>query len=100
MTAQLPSASRPTRARRLFAWTVHGYTAAGALAGFAMIVAIFDGNYRAAFLLMVAATLIDATDGVLARLAAVKETTPGFDGARLDDNVDYLTFVFVPAVLL
>ena len=100
MTAQLSSASRPTRPRRLFAWTVHGYTAAGALAGFAMIFAIFDGDYRAAFMLMVAATLIDATDGVLARLAAVKETTPGFDGARLDDIVDYLTFVFVPAVLL
>ena len=26
--------------------------------------------------------------------------TPGFDGARLDDIVDYLTFVFVPVLLL
>ena len=49
---------------------------------------------------MVAATLIDGTDGVLARWARVKELTPGFDGARLDDIVDYLTFVFVPALLL
>ena len=37
---------------------------------------------------------------MLARLARVKEATPGFDGARLDDIVDYLTFVFVPALLL
>ena len=57
-------------------------------------------DYRAAFALLVAATLIDATDGLLARLARVKEVTPGFDGARLDDIVDYLTFVFVPALLL
>jgi phosphatidylcholine synthase len=100
MTAQLNVVSPPSRARRLFAWTVHSYTAAGALAGFAMIFAVFNRDYRLAFLLMVAATLIDATDGVLARLAVVKETTPDFDGARLDDIVDYLTFVFVPAVLL
>jgi len=49
---------------------------------------------------MVAATVIDATDGVLARLVRVKEATPHFDGARLDDIVDYLTFVFVPVLLL
>jgi phosphatidylcholine synthase len=30
----------------------------------------------------------------------VKESTPTFDGARLDDIVDYLTFVFVPALLV
>ena len=46
------------------------------------------------------ATVIDATDGVLARLARVKDVTPHFDGARLDDIVDYLTFVFVPMLLL
>lgn len=100
MTAQPKVARLPTRGRRLLAWTVHGYTAGGALAGFAMVFAVFNGDYRLAFLLMVGATIIDASDGVLARLAAVKETTPNFDGARLDDIVDYLTFVFVPAVLL
>lgn len=86
--------------RRLFAWTVHAYTATGALAAFAMTVAVFTGQFRGAFLLMVAATAIDATDGVLARLARVRENTPNFDGARLDDIVDYLTFVFVPALLV
>lgn len=86
--------------RRLFAWTVHAYTALGAVAAFAMTIAVFNGRYRTAFLLMVAATAIDATDGVLARKARVKEATPNFDGARLDDIVDYLTFVFVPALLL
>ena len=87
-------------ASRIFAWTVHGYTALGAVAAFAMTVAIIGGDYRLAFILMVVATVIDGTDGVLARLARVKEMTPDLDGARLDDIVDYLTFVFVPALLL
>ena len=72
----------------------------GAVAAFAMTISVFNGDYRMAFLLTVVAIAIDATDGVLARLARVKETTPNFDGARLDDIVDYLTFVFVPALLL
>lgn len=89
-----------TRALPFFAWAVHAYTALGAVAAFAMTAAVFQGRYKAAFLLMVVATAIDGTDGVFARWARVKELTPGFDGARLDDIVDYLTFVFVPALLL
>jgi phosphatidylcholine synthase len=88
------------RARPLFAWAVHAYTALGAVAAFAMTAAVFQGRYQGAFLLMVAATAIDGTDGLFARWARVKEVTPGFDGARLDDIVDYLTFVFVPALLV
>ena len=89
-----------TAARPLFAWAVHAYTALGAVAAFAMTLAVFQERYEMAFLLMVAATAIDGTDGVFARWARVKELTPGFDGGRLDDIVDYLTFVFVPALLL
>ena len=84
----------------LAAWAVHFYTASGAVAAFAAVLAIVAGDYRRAFLWLVGATLVDATDGVLARLAQVKERTPGFDGARLDDIVDYLTYVFVPVLLL
>ena len=83
-----------------FAWAVHAYTASGALAAFFGTLAVFEGRYRAAFLWMVFATFVDASDGVLARLARVKETLPGFDGGRLDDIVDYLCWVFAPMVLL
>jgi len=82
------------------AWLVHIYTASGALCAFFGALAVFSSRYRDAFLLMALATLIDSTDGVLARAAAVKEVLPRFDGARLDDIVDYLTFVFLPALLL
>jgi phosphatidylcholine synthase len=78
----------------------HGYTATGAVLAFAMTIAVIQQRFHYAFLLMVAATVVDATDGTLARLARVKEATPAFDGAKLDDIVDYLTFVFVPGLLL
>jgi phosphatidylcholine synthase len=82
------------------AWLVHAYTAVGAIAAFAGTVAVFDGRYRDSFLCMIAATAIDATDGLLARRARVGEVIPGFDGSRLDDIVDYLTFAFLPVLLL
>jgi phosphatidylcholine synthase len=82
------------------AWCVHVYTASGAIMGLAGVIAVTAGDYRQAFAWMFLATFVDGTDGVLARRARVKERTPGFDGARLDDIVDYLTFVFLPAFLL
>ena len=82
------------------AWLVHFYTASGAFLAFLATLATFENRFRAAFVLLIASTLVDATDGVLARWARVKERTPGFDGARLDDIVDYLTFVFVPLLIL
>lgn len=68
--------------------------------GLAGVVAAASGNFRAAFIWMFVATFVDGTDGVLARWARVKERTPLFDGARLDDIVDYLTFVFLPAFVV
>lgn len=82
------------------AWSVHFYTALGTVAAFLGTLAVIDGRYRAAFGWMIVATLIDATDGVFARMARVKELVPGFDGTLLDDIVDYLTFVFLPVLLL
>ena len=91
----------PVRHRAsVFAWGVHAYTAFGAVAAFLGTIAVFDERYRDAFVWMFVATFIDSSDGVLARAARVKETLPGFDGARLDDIVDYLTFVFLPILLL
>lgn len=90
----------PGVVRRAAAWGVHAYTALGAFAAFAGTLAVIAGQYRVAFLWMVFATFVDASDGVLARMADVKRFTPRFDGARLDDIIDYLTFVFLPILLL
>ena len=89
-----------TALQRAAAWGVHLYTAGGAVLAFMATLAVFQGAYRAAFLWLIGAAFIDATDGLLARTARVKDRTPRFDGARLDDIVDYLTYVFVPVLLL
>ena len=67
---------------------------------FAATVAAINGRFRDAFLLLIASTVVDATDGMFARAAGIPAATPNFDGARLDDIVDYLTFVFVPMLIL
>ncbi len=82
------------------AWAVHLLTASGAVLGLLTIAATNAGNYRLAFLWMAVATGIDSGDGALARAARVKDRLPTFNGARLDDIVDYLTFVFAPAYLV
>ena len=85
---------------RPYAWLVHAYTASGAVLAFAATLAAINGRFRDAFLLLIASTVVDATDGMFARAAGIPEATPNFDGARLDDIVDYLTFVFVPMLIL
>jgi phosphatidylcholine synthase len=85
---------------RLSAWLVHAYTASGAVLAFAGAWGVVHGNDRLALAAMFAATIVDSTDGVLARAARVKEVLPDVDGGRIDDIVDYITFVFLPMMLL
>lgn len=88
----------PSLSARTLAWAVHAYTASGAVWGLLALLAILEGNYRQGFYWLALQVFIDATDGVLARAARVSEVTPFFNGTKLDDLVDYLTYVFVPAV--
>ncbi len=64
------------------------------------MLAAFEGEIKRALWLALVALIIDGTDGMLARWLRVSETIPSFDGARLDDIVDYLTYAFAPMVLL
>lgn len=89
--------------RQCLGWCVHFYTGLGLVLAAAIAVLLVYGGaeaYRRAFLLMVAATLIDATDGTFARWVRIKEVLPGFDGRRLDDLVDFLTYTFLPLLLI
>ena len=91
---------RHTVAARRAAWAVHLYTASGAVLALLALDAIMRDAYAAAFGWMSAAMFIDCTDGTLARRVRVKEVLPSFDGAKLDDIIDYLNYVLVPIVLL
>ena len=79
---------------------MHAYTACGTVLALLAVIAAVDGHPVRALWILLAALIIDGTDGALARWLRVKETIPTFDGARLDDIVDYITYAFVPMVLL
>jgi phosphatidylcholine synthase len=81
-------------------WIAHVYTATGTVWAFLATAMVFAHNFRAAFIFLVVATFVDSTDGVLARVLHVKERIPDFDGALLDNIIDYMTFVFVPALIV
>jgi phosphatidylcholine synthase len=82
------------------AWLAHAYTATGAVLAFLATADVVEREYRTAFLWLFVQVAVDATDGLLARRLHVYERTPGFDGAKLDDIVDYLCYVFVPALMV
>ena len=79
------------------AWLVHAYTATGAVLAWLALLAFVEFRFRDGFVWLAVQVLVDATDGLLARAADVSRRTPHFNGAKLDDIVDYLTYVFVPA---
>ncbi len=84
----------------ILAWLVHLYTALGTVVAFFSLLCIEQTNFREAFYLMALAVVIDATDGMLARAARVKELIPWFDGELLDEIVDYFNYVIVPSLFL
>ncbi len=89
-----------SRGFRLAGAAVHLYTATGTVVGLLIVLAAIEGETTTALWLFFVALFIDGTDGMLARRFRVKETIPWFDGALLDNIVDYLTYVFAPIVLL
>ena len=82
------------------AWAAHAVTASGAVWGLLALVAATEADWKATFVWMVVAVVVDSFDGILARAARVKVVTPAFDGAVLDTTLDYLNYVFVPAFVL
>jgi phosphatidylcholine synthase len=95
-----PASPSWSPARYAAAWGVHLLTASGAPAGVFAILATVRGDVRTAFGWMAYTLFIDAVDGTLARAVRVKEVLPFVDGARLDDCVDYFTYVIVPIVFV
>ncbi len=84
----------------LTAWMVHVFTASGAVVGILAMQAISERRFVAALAWMMVTAAIDGVDGALARWRRVKTVLPHFDGALLDNMVDYFTFVLVPAFFL
>lgn len=80
------------------AWGVHFYTGLGLLFALLAAVAVLQRHAFGAFAYSALAMFIDGTDGALARKWEVRTWTPMFDGRKLDDIVDYLTYTFIPVL--
>ena len=83
--------------RTVAAWAVHLLTASGAIWGLLALDSVARDDARWALIWMVAAMTVDSFDGMLARAVGVKKVLPGFDGALLDNTLDYLNYALVPA---
>jgi len=82
------------------AWAVHAFTASGIVLGFLALVAILEGDRIAAFLWLGLALFVDGIDGPIARRLEVKEVLPTWSGELLDNIIDYVTYVLIPAFAL
>ncbi len=84
----------------LWAFGVHILTASGAFLAFLSIVACAEKDFRASFFWLGMALLVDGVDGPLARKLEVKKWWPHWSGDTLDNVIDYVTFVMIPAFIL
>lgn len=94
------SAAAFSTGQRLAAWGVHAYTALGMPVAVMATSALYRGDARSFFIWLWIACFIDSTDGAMARRFKVKTVVPEFDGRKLDDLVDFLTYVFLPSLAL
>jgi len=88
------------RTNEIAAFAVHVFTASGAAVAFGALIAAIQGEFTAMFALLGLALLIDGVDGFFARRLRVAEVLPRWSGEVLDHVIDYLTYVFIPALAL
>ncbi|MFC4893167.1 CDP-alcohol phosphatidyltransferase family protein [Pseudofrancisella aestuarii] len=97
--------------KKVYAWSIHLFTALGAVLGvLAIIYSIqaaqaatlsdFTSYYyylKLSLYCVIIAIIIDAVDGTLARTVDIKKLAP-FDGALLDNIIDFTTYSIVPCI--
>src|SRR5690242_16877448 len=79
------------------AFSVHVFTASGAVLALLALLAAIEHNWSFMFWLLGAALFVDGIDGTFARWLDVAERLPRWSGDVLDLVVDFLTYVFIPA---
>lgn len=82
------------------AWLVHAFTASGVVLAMLALLAVEQQRWTLALAWLALSGIVDGVDGTLARWARVKQRLPRIDGDTLDLVIDYLTYVFVPALFI
>jgi phosphatidylcholine synthase len=88
----------PARAPAALAFLVHIFTASGAALGLLALLAAMNQAWAAMFCYLGIALFVDGVDGAIARKLDVAYRLPNWSGETLDLVVDFVTYVFVPAV--
>lgn len=91
---------QPSLQAKALAWSVHVFTATGAVWGLLSILAIQAHQWRLTFLWIAIAMIVDGFDGTLARKFNTKGLASGVDGALLDNILDYINYVLVPVLFM
>ncbi|MGO4436778.1 phosphatidylcholine synthase [Rhizobium sp. RAF56] len=82
------------------AFSVHILTASGSFLAFLGVVAAAEHRFIDMFWWLGLALLVDGIDGPIARKVRVKEVLPNWSGDTLDNIIDYVTYVLLPAFAL
>ncbi len=82
------------------AFSVHLLTASGSFLAFLGVVAAAEHRFVDMFWWLGLALLVDGIDGPIARKVKVKEVLPNWSGDTLDNIIDYVTYVLLPAFAL
>lgn len=82
------------------AFSVHLLTASGSFLAFLSLVAASEKQWGEMFCWLGLALLVDGIDGPIARRLDVKYVLPTWSGELLDNIIDYVTYVLIPAFAL
>ncbi|TMJ02564.1 MAG: phosphatidylcholine synthase [Alphaproteobacteria bacterium] len=95
-----PGGKPDTPLTAALAFSVHVFTASGAVLALFALLAAIEQNWPRMFFLLGAALAVDGVDGIFARKLDVAQRLPRWSGDILDLVVDYLTYVFIPAFVV
>ena len=82
------------------AFSVHILTASGSFLAFLGVVAAAEHRFVDMWWWLGLALAVDGIDGPIARRLKVKEVLPNWSGVMLDNIIDYVTYVLLPAFAL
>jgi phosphatidylcholine synthase len=85
---------------RWSAAAVHVFTGLGIICALFATLAVMEKDWPRVFAWLGLALLVDGIDGTFARIGKVDERLPRFSGERLDQVIDYTTYVFIPVLAL
>ncbi|MGD9914604.1 MAG: phosphatidylcholine synthase [Rhizobiaceae bacterium] len=100
MVARIPRPKKKVTWPQARAFSVHLLTASGSFLAFLSLVAASEQQWTAMFAWLGLALFVDGIDGPIARKLEVKEVLPTWSGELLDNIIDYVTYVLIPAFAL